>query len=100
MTETQQPVSLHSAGNRRIQAVLEPLQIPVTRLWRQGILRSPERINKAFGEHIDILTALGERDEALAERRMQAHIAEAFRDYIRVLVLNERPVAGPDRRGE
>lgn len=90
---------LRSAGNRRIQAVLEPLQVPVARLWRQGILLSPERIAKAFGEHIAILAALQERDEALAERRMQAHVAEAFKDYIRVLVLNERPAAGADRHG-
>jgi DNA-binding GntR family transcriptional regulator len=65
------------------------LQIQVTRIWRRGILHSPERINRAFKEHIEILTALKEKDETLSERRMRDHIANAFKDYIRVLILNE-----------
>jgi DNA-binding GntR family transcriptional regulator len=80
---------LRNSGNRKIINILEPLQIQVTRIWRRGILHSPERINRAFKEHIEILTALKEKDETLSERRMRDHIANAFKDYIRVLILNE-----------
>ena len=80
---------LRSAGNKKIVAILEPLQIQVRRIWNRGILLSPERINKAFNEHIEILRVLQLKDEAVAERRMQEHIANAFKDYIRVLMLNE-----------
>ncbi|MHB8771374.1 MAG: GntR family transcriptional regulator [Syntrophales bacterium] len=80
---------LRSAANRKIIAILEPLQMQVRRIWNRGILLSPERINKAFNEHIEILKVLRAKDEATAERRMQEHIANAFKDYIRVLMLNE-----------
>ncbi len=80
---------LRSAANRKIIAILEPLQMQVRRIWNRGILLSPERINKAFNEHIEILKVLRLKDEAAAERRMQEHIANAFKDYIRVLMLNE-----------
>jgi len=80
---------LRSAGNKKIISILEPLQTQVRRIWNRGILLSPERINKAFNDHIEILRVLRAKDEAAAERRMQEHIANAFKDYIRVLMLNE-----------
>ena len=80
---------LRSSGNRKIVGILEPLQIQVTRIWKRGIVLSPERINKAFKEHIEILAALKQRDEETSERRMRDHISNAFKDYIRVLILNE-----------
>jgi len=80
---------LRSAGNKKIIGILEPLQTQVRRIWNRGILLSPERINKAFNEHIEILRVLQAKDEATAERRMGEHIANAFKDYIRVRMLNE-----------
>ena len=80
---------LRSAGNKKMIGILEPLQIQVTRIWKRGILLSPERINKAFREHIEILTALKEKDEVTAEYRMREHISNAFKDYVRILILNE-----------
>ena len=80
---------LRSAGNKKIMSILEPLQTQVRRIWNRGILVSPERINKAFNEHIEILKLLKEKNEATAERRMREHISNAFKDYIRVLILNE-----------
>jgi DNA-binding GntR family transcriptional regulator len=80
---------LRNSGNKKIINILEPLQIQVARIWKRGILHSPERINRAFKEHIEILTALKEKDEVQSERRMREHIANAFKDYIRVLILNE-----------
>jgi DNA-binding GntR family transcriptional regulator len=80
---------LRSAGNKKIIGVLEPLQMQVRRIWNRGIVLSPERINKAFREHREILTVLRAKDETLSERRMREHISNAFKDYIRVLMLNE-----------
>jgi len=80
---------LRSAGNKKIIGILEPLQMQVTRIWNRGILLSPDRINKAFNEHIEILTVLQAKDEAMSERKMREHISHAFKDYIRVLILNE-----------
>jgi len=80
---------LRSAGNKKIMSILEPLQTQVRRIWNRGILVSPERINKAFNEHIEILKLLKAKEEATAERRMREHISNAFKDYIRVLILNE-----------
>lgn len=80
---------LCSAGNKKIINILEPIQIQVTRVWKSGILHSPDRINKAFKEHIDILTAVKEKDEELSEQKMREHISSAFKDYIRILILNE-----------
>lgn len=80
---------LRSAGNKKIISILEPLQIQVTRIWKRGILLSPERINKAFKEHIEILAVLKAKDEAMSEQKMREHISNAFKDYIRILILNE-----------
>jgi len=80
---------LRSAGNKKIISILEPLQTQVRRIWNRGILVSPERIERAFNEHIEILKLLQAKDEATAERRMREHISNAFKDYIRVLILNE-----------
>ncbi len=80
---------LRNAGNRKIISILEPLAIQVKRIWKQGILLSPERINKAFKEHIEILKVLKAKDEAMSERKMREHISNAFKDYVRVLILNE-----------
>jgi DNA-binding GntR family transcriptional regulator len=80
---------LRSAGNKKIIGILEPLQTQVRRIWNRGILLSPERINKAFKEHIEILKLLQAKDEEMSERKMREHISNAFKDYIRVLILNE-----------
>jgi DNA-binding GntR family transcriptional regulator len=80
---------LRSAGNKKIIGILEPLQIQVTRIWKRGILLSPERINKAFQEHREILAVLKAKDEAISEQKMREHISNAFKDYVRVLILNE-----------
>jgi DNA-binding GntR family transcriptional regulator len=61
----------------------------VTRIWKRGILLSPDRINKAFKEHIEILAVLKAKNEAMSEQKMREHISNAFKDYVRVLILNE-----------
>jgi DNA-binding GntR family transcriptional regulator len=80
---------LRSAGNKKIVAILSPLQMQVTRIWRRGLVLSPERIEKAFQEHLEILGFLKAKDEAMAELKMREHIANAFKDYVRVLILKE-----------
>ena len=80
---------LRNSGNKKIINILEPLQTQVTRIWKRGIFLSPDRINRAFKEHVEILMALKEKDEVLSERKMREHIANAFKDYIRMLILNE-----------
>ena len=79
---------LKTAGNKKIIQILEPLQIQVTRIWRKGILHNPERINKAFKEHIEIIKALKDKDENRSERKMQKHLLNAFKDYVRLFLLN------------
>lgn len=59
----------------------------------------PDRINIIFREHLEILTAIIERDESLAERRMKEHISNAFKDYIKVTLLDEAGIQDtPGRR--
>lgn len=75
---------LRSCDNSRIVNTIKPLEFQIMRIWRTGI-HFPERINKAFNEHIDILTAIKERDEERAESKMKFHMSSAFRDYISLL---------------
>lgn len=72
---------LRSCDNSRIVNTIKPLEFQIMRIWKTGI-RFPERINKAFAEHIDILAAIQEKDEEQAERKMKCHISSAFKDYI------------------
>jgi DNA-binding GntR family transcriptional regulator len=75
---------LSSCDNSRIVNTMKPLEYQMMRIWKIGI-RVPERINKAFKEHIDILTAIREKNEEQAETRMKLHMASAFTDYISLL---------------
>ena len=79
---------MQSSRNGRIADTMQYLRIQVMRIWEVGI-RIPDRINSAFREHLEILSAIVERDEASAERRMKEHISNAFKDYIRVTLLDE-----------
>jgi DNA-binding GntR family transcriptional regulator len=72
---------LRSCDNSRIVNVIKPLECQIMRLWKMGI-HFPERINKAFNEHIDILMAIKEKNEELAEMKMKFHMSSAFKDYI------------------
>jgi len=74
------------------------LKLQIMRIWEVGI-RIPDRINIAFREHLEILTAIVGRDEALAERRMKEHICNAFKDYIKVTLPDEAGIQDiPKRR--
>jgi len=64
------------------------LKLQIMRIWEVGI-RIPDRINITFREDFEILTAIVEKDESLAERRMKEHISNAFKDYIKVTLLDE-----------
>jgi len=75
---------LKSCDNSRIVNTIKPLEFQIMRIWKTGI-HFPERINKAFNEHIDILMAIKEKDEERAESRMKFHMSSAFKDYISLL---------------
>jgi DNA-binding GntR family transcriptional regulator len=75
---------LKSCDNSRIVNTIKPLEFQIMRIWRTGI-HFPERINKAFNEHIDILMAIREKDEERAEAKMKFHMSSAFKDYISLL---------------
>lgn len=88
---------MRSSKNGKIMDAMRQLNLQITRIWEVGI-RIPDRINRAFKEHLEILTAIGERNEGLAEQRMKEHIADAFRDYIKVTILNETSVQETPKR--
>ncbi len=79
---------LKSSGNSMICDAMEPLKFHITRTWNTG-LNIPNRVNKAFKEHVEILEAFKEKNEDLAELKMREHISGAFRDYIKITVLND-----------
>ena len=79
---------LQSCGNDRIVSTMEPLKMQIVRIWKTGF-DIPDRVNKAFREHIEILTGLKEKNGEMAERKMKEHISNAFKDYIKIMVLNE-----------
>jgi DNA-binding GntR family transcriptional regulator len=79
---------LKSCENSKICDAIDPLRVHIMRTWKGGLI-IPDRINRAFREHIEILQALKEKNEDIAERRMKEHIVGAFRDYIKTTILNE-----------
>ena len=79
---------LQSCGNGRIVSTMEPLKMQIVRIWKTGF-DMPDRVNKAFKEHIEILMGLQEKNGEMAERKMKAHLSNAFKDYIKIMVLNE-----------
>jgi DNA-binding GntR family transcriptional regulator len=88
MGESLHQFILQSCGNGRIVSAMEPLKMQIIRIWKTGF-DIPDRVNKAFKEHIEILTGLKEKNGEVAERRMKEHLSNAFKDYIRIMVLNE-----------
>jgi DNA-binding GntR family transcriptional regulator len=79
---------LKSSGNSIIYGAMAPLKLHITRTWNTGI-NIPNRVNKAFKEHVEILEALKAKNEDLAELKMREHISGAFRDYIKITILND-----------
>ena len=79
---------LKSSGNSMICDAMEPLKPHIMRTWNTG-LNIPNRVNKAFKEHVEILDAFKEKNEDLAELKMREHISGAFRDYIKITILKE-----------
>jgi DNA-binding GntR family transcriptional regulator len=79
---------LKSCGNSMICDTMAPLKLHITRTWNTG-LNIPDRVNKAFKEHVEILAAFKDKNEDLAELKMREHISGAFRDYIKITILNE-----------
>ena len=77
-----------SCQNERILLTMAPLRMQIMRIWNTR-LYVPERISNSFDEHIEILMALKERNEKLAERKMREHICNAFKVYIKGIVLRE-----------
>lgn len=90
--------SIPDSPLRWAQRGVHYLKLQIMRIWEVGI-RIPDRINIVFREHLEILTAIIERDESLAERRMKEHISNAFKDYIKVTLLDEAGIQDtPGRR--
>lgn len=79
---------VESSKNGKIIETMQRLRFPIMRIWEVGF-RIPDRIQNAFREHLAILRAIAEGKEDLAERTMRAHISKAFKDYIRVTMLQE-----------
>ena len=77
---------LQSCNNSMIANTMERLRTRIMRIWKGG-LSIPGRIDKAFEEHKEILTAIKDRDEDLAEQRMRQHISSAFKEYIKEMFL-------------
>jgi len=75
---------LRNCDNSRIVCTIKPLEFQVMRIWKTGI-NVPERINKAFQEHIGILMAIRDKNEEQAEAKMKFHMSTAFRDYMSLL---------------
>ncbi|MBW1714452.1 MAG: GntR family transcriptional regulator [Deltaproteobacteria bacterium] len=78
---------LQSCSNSMIANTMERLRTSIMRIWKGG-LRIPGRIDKAFEEHKEILSAIKERDEDVAEQRMRQHISSAFKEYIEEIFLH------------
>ena len=72
---------LANCDNIRIVHTMTPVMLEMIRIWNKGI-NIPERIDKAFNEHVDILAAIRDKDEAQAEMKMKLHISTAYKDYM------------------
>jgi DNA-binding GntR family transcriptional regulator len=72
---------LANCDNNRIVNAMTPLAFQMIRIWNRGI-NIPERIDKAFKEHGEILAAIRDKDEEKAEIKMKLHISTAYKDYM------------------
>jgi DNA-binding GntR family transcriptional regulator len=75
---------IKSAGNSLIDQAMKPLRLQIYRIW-QGSIRIPERINKAFLEHKEIIRAIRDGDGELAEKLMRKHLSHAYHDCVNIM---------------
>jgi len=75
---------IKSAGNSLIDHAMKPLRLQIYRIW-QGSIRIPERINKAFAEHKEIIRAIKDGDGELAEKLMRKHLSHAYHDCVNIM---------------
>lgn len=84
---------IESSKNRKIYEIINRLKFPIMRIWETGF-QIPDRIHNAFKEHLAILHAIAQGKDALAEKKMRKHISQAFKDYIRITMLQETKSIG------
>ncbi|MBF4163292.1 GntR family transcriptional regulator [Nocardioides acrostichi] len=68
---------LELSGNPQLQRIGTDLQVQV-RLARVRSGRSPERAREALTEHLQIISAIADRDPRRAGREMRAHLRRAL----------------------
>ena len=73
---------LQSCGNELIIKAIEPLKMQILRIWQDSSTFTTERVNNSFKEHKEILKALKNKDENMAEAKMKEHVAIAFKEYL------------------
>ena len=76
---------LQSCENDLIIRAIEPLKMQILRIWLNSCTFTTERVNNSFKEHKEILKALKNKDENLAEAKMKEHIAIAFKEYLNTI---------------
>ncbi|OTG65952.1 GntR family transcriptional regulator [Acinetobacter silvestris] len=71
---------IKSCGNKTLEHMLCNELYHLIRMYRVQFSNTPNRPNKAFSEHIQILDAIAEGDAELAELLMRRHIAASYRN--------------------
>jgi len=74
---------VRATGNQRMLQTYETLRLPIMAL-RSGRPVGAERAMKSLREHLAILDAIENRDEALAQSRMMKHLAGVLEARTRV----------------
>jgi GntR family transcriptional repressor for pyruvate dehydrogenase complex len=80
-----------STKNRTLYMMMKTMTLSLSEGWVSS-LTVPGRILKSVKEHCDIVSAIKKRDPVLAEKMMEAHLANALRD-IRSTMKKETGVA-------
>ena len=75
-----------SCENELIAKSIEPLEMQIMKIWQDSRF-IPDRINRAYDEHKNLLIALKNRDEDLAESLMRNHITHAYMEYLNTIIL-------------
>ena len=75
---------LSSCRNELIINAMEPIMIQMMKVLRDSAY-IPNRVNEAYLEHRQILKAIVEQDEDLAEKFMKDHLTNAFKEYLNAM---------------
>lgn len=67
---------MEASGNSRLMTLISNVRLSIQR-FHPVLLTTPDRLNKAFGEHVAIFKAIKARDPKAAERLARLHIVNA-----------------------